>query len=130
MAHMEPTSQVESMKAESLMADRSLADRIVRPPGVRGVKPRIAGHRITVADVAIWYERMGMSPDEIVSEYPTITLSDVHAALAYYFDHRDEVDQEIQNGEEFAEKLRAGAPSILDELKARKPHAADDSIPS
>jgi uncharacterized protein (DUF433 family) len=127
---MEPTSQAESMKAASSMADRSLADRIVRTPGVRGAKPRIAGHRITVADVAIWYERMGMSPDEIVSEYPTITLSDVHAALAYYFDHRDEVDQEIQNGEEFAEKLRAGAPSILDELKARKPHATDDSIPS
>ena len=130
MAHMEPTTQAESMKAASPMADRGLADRIVRTPGVRGAKPRIAGHRITVADVAIWYERMGMSPDEIVSEYPTITLSDVHAALAYYFDHRDEVDREIQEGEEFAEKLRAGAPSILDELKARKPHATDDSIPS
>jgi uncharacterized protein (DUF433 family) len=111
------------------MAERGLADRIVRTPGVRGGKTRIAGHRITVADVAIWYERMGMSPDEIVSEYPTITLSDVHAALAYYFDHRDEVDREIQDGEEFAEGLRAGAPSILDELKARKPHAADDSTP-
>jgi hypothetical protein len=73
---------------------------------------------------------MGMSPDEIVSEYPTITLSDVHAALAYYFDHRDEVDREIQDGGEFAEKLRAGAPSILDEIKARKPNAADDSISS
>ena len=96
MAHMEPTSQAESMKAASSMADRSLADRIVRTPGVRGGKPRIAGHRITVSDVAIWHERMGMSPDEIVSEFPTITLSDVHAALAYYFDHRDEIDQSIR----------------------------------
>ena len=130
MTPMEPTNQIESTTAESPMVDRSLADRIVRTPDVRGGKPRIAGHRITVADVAIWYERMGMSPDEIVSEYPTITLSDVHAALAYYFDHRDEVDREIREGEEFAEKLRAGAPSILDELKARKPHAADDSISS
>jgi hypothetical protein len=73
---------------------------------------------------------MGMSPDEIVSAYPTITLSDVHAALAYYFDHRDEVDREIQDGEELAEGLRAGAPSILDEPKTRKPHAADDLTPS
>ena len=108
----------------------SLVERIVTTPEVRGGKPRIAGHRITVSDVAIWYERMGMSPDEIVSEYPTITLSDVHAALAYYFDHRDEVDREIRDGEEFAEKLRAGAPSIFDELKARKADAADDSISS
>ena len=42
----------------------------------------------TVEDVAIWHERMGMSPDEIVSSYPTITLSDVHAALAYYYENR------------------------------------------
>jgi uncharacterized protein (DUF433 family) len=94
---------------------QSLGDRIVSTPGVRGGKPRIAGHRITVSDIAIWHERMGMSPDEIVSEYPTITLSDVHAALSYYFDHRDEVDREIREGEEFAEKLRAGAPSVFEE---------------
>jgi uncharacterized protein (DUF433 family) len=112
------------------MDGRSLGDRIVVTPGVRGGKPRIVGHRITVADVAIWYGRMGMSPDEIVSEYPTITLSDVHAALAYYYDHRDEVDREIRDGEEFAEKLRAGAPFIFEELQARKAHAPDDSIPS
>ncbi|MFI5456711.1 MAG: DUF433 domain-containing protein [Isosphaerales bacterium] len=108
----------------------TLGDRIVSTPGVRGGKPRIAGHRITVSDVAIWHERMGMSPDEIVSEYPTITLSDVHAALAYYFDHRDEVDQEIREGKEFADKLRAGAPSIFEELGARKANAADDSLSS
>jgi hypothetical protein len=35
--------------------------------------------------------------------------------LAYYFDHRDEVDREIREGEELAEKLRAGAPSIFEE---------------
>ncbi len=127
---MEPTSQPGSITASSSMESVSLTDRIVMTPGVRGGKPRIAGHRITVADVAIWYERMGMSPDEIVSEYPTITLSDVHAALAYYFDHRDGIDREIRDGEEFAEKLRNNAPSIFDELKARKPNAADDSISS
>jgi len=37
--------------------------------------------------------------------------------VAYYFDHRDEVDREILEGEEFAEKLRAGAPSMFEELK-------------
>jgi uncharacterized protein (DUF433 family) len=60
--------------------------RIVRTPGICGGRPRIDGHRITVEDVAIWHERMGMSPDEIVSGYPSITLSDVHAALAYYYE--------------------------------------------
>jgi uncharacterized protein (DUF433 family) len=117
-------------ETKSRTEGRSLGDRIVSTAGARGGKPRISGHRITVSDVAIWHERMGMSPDEIVSEYPTITLSDVHAALAYYFDHRDEVDREIRDGEEFAEKLRAGAPSIFEELGARKANAADDSISS
>jgi uncharacterized protein (DUF433 family) len=36
-----------------------------------------------------------------VPEFPTITRSDVHAALAYCYDHRDEVDREILEGEEF-----------------------------
>ncbi len=109
---------------------RTLSDRITTTPNVRGGKPCIAGHRIAVSDVAIWHERMGMTPGEIVSEYPTITLSDVHAALAYYFDHRDEVELEIREGEEFAEKFRAGAPSIFEELLARANDAADDSISS
>jgi uncharacterized protein (DUF433 family) len=34
---------------------------------------------------------MGMSPDEILYNYPSITLSDVYAALAYYHDHREEI---------------------------------------
>src|SRR5438105_2540757 len=60
-------------------------------PGICGGKPRIAGHRITVQNVVIWHERMGMSPEEIAAAYPSITLADVYAALAYYLDHRDEI---------------------------------------
>jgi uncharacterized protein (DUF433 family) len=65
--------------------------RIVSTPGVCGGRPRIEGHRIQVEDVAIWHERMGMSPDQIVSEYPSITLSDVHGALAYYYENRERI---------------------------------------
>jgi uncharacterized protein (DUF433 family) len=130
MSFIEPQGQAQSTKEPSVTEDRRRGDRIVVTPGVRGGKPRIAGHRITVADVAIWHERMGMSPDEIVFEYPTITLSDVHAALAYYFDHRDEVDREIREAEEFAERFRAGAPSIFEELGARKADAEDDPLSS
>jgi uncharacterized protein (DUF433 family) len=129
MATMEPTTSQDS-ESKSATIGQSLGDRILSTPGIRGGKPRIAGHRITVSDVAIWHERMGMSPDDIVSEYPTITLSDVHAALAYYYDHRDAVDREILEGDEFVRKLRAGAPSISEELGARKANAADDSLSS
>jgi uncharacterized protein (DUF433 family) len=41
-------------------------------------------------DIVVCHEQQGMSPDEIVSFYPGITLADAHAALAYCFDHRDD----------------------------------------
>jgi uncharacterized protein (DUF433 family) len=81
-------------------------------PGIAGGKPRIAGHRITVHDIAVWHERMGLSADEIAVEY-NLTLGDVYAALAYYFDHREEVDRQIAEGELFAEALRQQSPSLL-----------------
>lgn len=126
---MERTASQNPEMPDSTM-QRTLGNRIVTTPEVRGGKPRIAGHRITVSDIAIWHERMGMSPDDIVAEYPTITLSDVHAALAYYFDNRDEVDREIRDGEDFVTMFRAGAPSIFEELGARKANGKDDSLPS
>jgi len=96
-------------------------------PGYCGGKPHILGHRINVEDVATWHEKMGMSPAEIVTRYPTITLAQVHAALAYYYDHRDEIEADIREGDEFVEKLRAGQPSIFE--KARQRNAKDDSLP-
>ena len=87
--------------------------RIVITPGTCGGRPRIDGHRITVEDVAIWHERMGMSPDEIVSAYPSITLSDVHAALAYYYENREIIDASIREGERFVAEMKAKAPSLL-----------------
>jgi hypothetical protein len=55
-----------------------------------------------------------MSPDEIVSQFPTITLADVHAALAYYFDHIEEIQQEMRAERVFAGEFRRNNPSLLD----------------
>jgi uncharacterized protein (DUF433 family) len=82
-------------------------------PGICGGKPRIAGHRIRVEDIVIWHERMGLSPDEIVSQYPTITLADVYSALAYYHDHFEEIRQQIREDEEFARDMQAETPSLV-----------------
>jgi uncharacterized protein (DUF433 family) len=45
-----------------------IAQHIDITPGVCGGKPRIAGHRIRVQDIVIWHERLGYSPDEVVSQ--------------------------------------------------------------
>ncbi len=88
-------------------------DRFIEiTPGISGDKPRIAGHRITVQDVAIWHERMGLSADTIASKYD-LSLAEIHAALAYYFDHRAEIDQSIREGQALAEAMRAATPSLV-----------------
>ena len=74
-------------------------------PGVCGGKPRVAGHRITVANIVIWHERLGKSADEIATEYD-LTLSDVYAALAYYFDNREAIDESIANSKALVSSLR------------------------
>jgi uncharacterized protein (DUF433 family) len=105
--------------------------RIVRTPGVCGGKPRIDEHRIKVEHIAICHERMGMSPDEIVSGHPTISLGQVHAALAYYYEHREEIDRDIEEGKHLAEELKANSPpskllKLLEAWKANGP----DTLPS
>ena len=59
---------------------------------------------------------MGMSPDEIVYHYPTITLADVYAALAYYHDHQEEIRQDIEASEDFAKRLQGNKPSLVEKL--------------
>jgi len=133
MHRMETAStQMRSQQTDSRQAPPADRVRIVSTPGVRGGRPRIDGHRITVADVAIWHERMGMSPDEIVSAYPSITLSDVHAALAYYYEHRERVDADIMEGEQFVAEMKSKSPpSILQErLRQRKGDGEIGLLPS
>ena len=101
-----------------------IAEHIQITPGVCGGKPRIAGHRIRVQDIVIWYEHLNMSPDEIVFHYPSITLADVHAALAYYYDHLEEIRQDMRESKTFASQLAAQTPSILQrKLKERNVRA-------
>lgn len=66
---------------------------IVRDPDVYGGKPCISGHRIAVHDVATWH-RQGQTPEAMAQEFG-LTLAEVYAALAYYYDHQDEIDREI-----------------------------------
>ena len=94
------------------MSTKTLDDHIEVTPGVSGGKARIAGHRITVQDIVIWCDRLGASVDEIAAEHD-LTQSDVHAALAYYFDHRAEIDKSLKDREALVEALRLRTPSKI-----------------
>lgn len=89
-------------------------------PGIAGGKPRIVGRRITVQNIVVWHEHLGKSADEISAEYD-LTLADVYAALAYYFDHRQEIDSSLREDEEVVASLRSQSSSLLQaKLRTRK----------
>jgi uncharacterized protein (DUF433 family) len=92
-------------------------------PGVRSGKPRIAGTRITVADIATMYLRMGKSLEEIAGKYQ-LSLALVYAAMAFYYDHQEEIDQRTTAAEAFAEAERLKQPSLLQEkMKGMRDYA-------
>ncbi len=70
-------------------------------PKIADGKPIIVGTRIAVRCVAGYYQ-MGMSADEILTTLPHLTPSQVHSALAYYFDHQEEVDADLTESSDVA----------------------------
>jgi len=95
----------------------------VKEPG----KPaRLEQHpRTRVAMVVMDYQGRGWSPEEIVRQYRYLTLAEVHAALGYYHDHREEIDREIEAESDEVERLRRSTPEspLLRRLRALKAQA-------
>jgi uncharacterized protein (DUF433 family) len=89
------------------MLDPSQTSHIEIRDSARGERAFVRGHRIRVQDIVLWDEE-GLSPDEIVTRVPTLGLSDVYAALAYYYDHQPEMDQQIRDDEMFASASEHG----------------------
>lgn len=87
-------------------------EHISKTPGVCGGKACIAGHRIRVLDIAIYHDD-GRTPAEIVEMFPSITEADVHAAIAYYLDHREEIEEDSCRAHEKEQELKALFPSRL-----------------
>jgi uncharacterized protein (DUF433 family) len=94
--------------------DTELDRHIEMTPGVRAGKPRLTGTRISVADVVVMHLRLGQSLAEIAGKYD-LDLAAAYAAMAYYYDHRAEVDRSIDEDRVFAEAFRNANPSLLQE---------------
>ena len=108
-----------------------IREHIVSSPDTCGGRPRVAGTRIQVKHIVVMHDRMKMTPEQIVSEYPHLTLSDVHASLAYYHDHREEINADLKRERDWYEGMRANAPSLLKErLGQRMTDGSIDSLPS
>jgi len=87
---------------------------IVRRRNIRGGSAIIEGTGIQVMDIAVRYHIMGNTPDEIMVAYPDLTLSQVHDALSYYYDHKEEMDKRWQESLEKVGEMRRGHKSVLE----------------
>jgi uncharacterized protein (DUF433 family) len=90
------------------------AGLIERRADVRGGAPVIVGTGVKVLDVALRYEVMGMTPEEIMVALPHLDLPRIHAALSYYYAHKAEIDKEWKASLKKVGRLRASQTSILE----------------
>ncbi len=88
---------------------------IVETGDVLGGKPRIEGRRISVFQVGEMYVEAGDAPEEIADQLD-LSLAEVHAALAYYYEHPDEMEATRAAREDLVERLRgrSKAPEPLE----------------
>ena len=91
-------------------------EHIVATPGVCGGKPRIANTRMRVQDVAVNH-KSGMTVEEIMEGFG-LEAAQVYAALAYYYDHQEEIDRQMREGEEIAKQFLAeGKAQLASDLR-------------
>lgn len=83
-------------------------DYIVRTPGVCGSAPRIDGTRITVDWIVGQMIYAGRGVDELIEDYAHVPLTSaqIYAALAYYYDHQEEIDGLIAESEQLLDKVK------------------------
>lgn len=79
-------------------------DLIYRDPKVRGGRPCLVGTGLRVSDIVMRQKYGESDPEQIAARFQ-ITLGQVHAALAYYHEHKEEIDSDIREWEDFDRKL-------------------------
>jgi uncharacterized protein (DUF433 family) len=86
-----------------------------------GQPARLEGHaRTRVAMIVTDYVWRGWSAEEIALKYPYLTPAEVHAAMTYYFDHRDEIDRELAAEYEEVEAWKQSHPTSPGLLRLRE----------
>lgn len=81
---------------------------IVSRKGYCGGSPVIAGTKFPVRSVVRYVLREGMTPEELVADFPHLSLAQVYDALSYYYDHQKEVDRDLTENAEDAVRSQSG----------------------
>jgi uncharacterized protein (DUF433 family) len=83
--------------------------------------PLILGTTLKVVELVTAQQAYGWSPEELHVQLPHITMAQIHAALAYYWDHKAELDADMERRLEYAEEMRrqAGPSPLAERLRAQ-----------
>jgi len=83
--------------------------------------PLIAGTTMKVIELVLDHLAYGWSPEELHFQHPYLTMGQIHSALAYYWDHKTELDQDIERRLQLVEQLQQTTPPspLAERLKAR-----------
>jgi len=81
--------------------------------------PFIEGTSMKVVELVTSIQAYGWSPEELHFQYPHLSMSQIYSALAYYWEHKQEIDADVQRRFEYAEKLRleAGISPLVQRLR-------------
>ena len=83
--------------------------------------PMIAGTTMKVIELALDHLAYGWSPEELHFQHPHLSLGQIHSALAYYWDHKAELDEDIERRLRIVDQLQQtkSSTSLAERLKAR-----------
>jgi uncharacterized protein (DUF433 family) len=101
------------MTEQALRKETTSHPYIIINKDVCGGSPIIEGTRTRVIDIAIEYELLGRSADEIIRSHPHLSLYQIHDALSYYYENRDVLDKKIKLDQDFITRLKVNFPSKM-----------------
>ncbi len=81
--------------------------------------PFIKGTSMKVVELVTSVQAYGWSPEELHFQYPHLSMSQIYSALAYYWEHKEEIDADVKRRFEYSEKLRleAGESTLAQRLR-------------
>ena len=83
--------------------------------------PMVAGTTMKVVELVLDHLAYGWSPEELHFQHPYLTMGQLHSALAYYWDHKTELDEDIERRLKFVDQVQQTTrpPSLVERLKAK-----------
>ena len=105
------------VQAQERASTDPIGRHIVLTPGVVGGRPRIVGTRIRVMDIVALHETRRKTAGEICAAYPELGLADVYAALAFYHDNRELIDEAFSQETEAADAFKKEFPDRALDLR-------------